>query len=59
MKIHDIIENCVEWVAYDGVLGELSAMLVLWFEPPTPSPYLVYPAPVEAVHLLMSNFCQQ
>lgn len=27
MKIHDIVERCVEWLAYDGVLGELSAVL--------------------------------
>jgi hypothetical protein len=38
MKVHDIIEQSVEWVAYDGVLGELRPMLSVWFEPSTHSP---------------------
>ena len=28
MKVHDIIERSVEWVAYDGVLGEFITLLV-------------------------------
>lgn len=58
MKVHDIIERSVEWVAYDGVLGALNLLELLGFEPSThPLPYLAvspgrwrwstpYPTPV-------------